>query len=175
MLANLSRRARRVIVGVHGTPGSVQALRHAASEARLRRAVLTVVNVWSPIGGEVAERMTPCPELCRVQQEHARQDVEEACRQAQFGDDLTVEKRIVRGAPGEVLTHIAQQKGDLLVVGAPRRSLFAPRYATVIRYCLRNSHLPVMIVPAPARQREAHNGFLRRSAEFLRVSSRRFS
>lgn len=146
-----TRRTQCVVVGVHGTPGSVQALRYAADEARQRRANLIIVNAWIPFGGEAAERVTPCPELCRDRQDHARQEIEEACRQAEVDDDPTVKKCVVRGEPGKILTHIAGQEGDLLVVGTPRRILMTIlRHTTVVRCCLRESRCPVVVVPSPA-------------------------
>ncbi|WP_372509304.1 universal stress protein [Streptomyces kronopolitis] len=146
-----TRCSRRIVVGVHGTHGSVQALRYAAYEARQRQATLTVVNAWIPAGGEGAERVTPCPELCSTMRERARLDIEEACRQAKVGDDLAVEKCVVRGSPGEVLTRVAQQEGDMLVLGAPRQRLVGSlRRTRIIKYCLLNCHFPVVVVAVPS-------------------------
>jgi len=57
---------RRVVVGVHGSLGSLQALRLAADEARDRQAVLVPVIAWVPPGGDFAERSHPSPYLRRI-------------------------------------------------------------------------------------------------------------
>ena len=50
---------RRVFAGVHGSLGSLQALRYAANEARYRGARLLPVIAWVPPGGDLAERRQP--------------------------------------------------------------------------------------------------------------------
>lgn len=54
---------RRVVVGVHGSLGSLQALRHAAEEARDRDALLVTIIAWLPPGGDLAERRYPSVHL----------------------------------------------------------------------------------------------------------------
>jgi len=54
---------RRIIVGVHGSLGSMQALRWAAEEARGRQVPLVPVIAWVPPGGDLAERSHPSPLL----------------------------------------------------------------------------------------------------------------
>src|SRR5947209_2642901 len=56
---------RRVIVGVDGSMGSLQALRHAVSQARLHDAPLAAVIGFTPPGGEFMDRKVPNPELRR--------------------------------------------------------------------------------------------------------------
>ena len=56
---------RRVVVGVHGSLGSLQALRRAADEARDRQATLVAVIAWVPPGGDFSERSHPSPYLRR--------------------------------------------------------------------------------------------------------------
>src|SRR5271166_5021594 len=57
---------RRVIAGVSGSAGSLQALRYAAEMARSDDAVLAPVLAWTPPGGELADHRAPCPELRRA-------------------------------------------------------------------------------------------------------------
>ena len=64
---------RRVVVGVHGSLGSLQALRYAAEEARERNVPLVPVIAWIPPGGDLAERSHPSPYLRRVWREAARE------------------------------------------------------------------------------------------------------
>jgi nucleotide-binding universal stress UspA family protein len=47
---------RRILVGVHGSPGSLQALRYAADEARARDVPLVPVIAWIPPGGDLDVR-----------------------------------------------------------------------------------------------------------------------
>ena len=49
----------RIIVGVSGSPGSLQALRHAAGLARMHEAALVPVLAWVPPGGDLADRSHP--------------------------------------------------------------------------------------------------------------------
>jgi len=62
---------RRIIVGVHGSPGSLQALRFAADEARQRDVSLLAITAWVPPGGDVAERRHPSPYLRKLWREAA--------------------------------------------------------------------------------------------------------
>src|SRR5579859_5089386 len=69
---------RRIVVGVHGSLGSLQALRWAADEAHERQVPLVPVIAWVPPGGDLAERSHPSPYLRRVWQETARRRLSEA-------------------------------------------------------------------------------------------------
>ena len=62
---------RRIIVGVHGSVGSLQALRFAADEARHRATPLVAVIAWLPPGGEMAERRQASPHLRKIWREAA--------------------------------------------------------------------------------------------------------
>src|ERR1700690_574989 len=64
---------RRVVVGVSGSLGSLQALRLAADEARSREATLVAVIAWIPPGGDFAERSHPSPYLRRIWRDAAKQ------------------------------------------------------------------------------------------------------
>ena len=62
---------RRIIVGVHGSLGSLQALRCAADEARQRDVPLLPVIAWVPPGGDMAERRHASPYLRKVWRDDA--------------------------------------------------------------------------------------------------------
>ena len=62
---------RRIIVGVHGSLGSLQALRYAADEARQRDVPLLPVIAWVPPGGDMAERRHSSPYLRKVWRDDA--------------------------------------------------------------------------------------------------------
>ena len=62
---------RRIIIGVHGSLGSLQALRFAADEARQRNVPLLAVTAWIPPGGDLAERRHSSPYLRKIWREAA--------------------------------------------------------------------------------------------------------
>jgi nucleotide-binding universal stress UspA family protein len=144
---------RRVVVGVHGSLGSLQALRYAAEEARERNVPLVPVIAWIPPGGDLAERSHPSPYLRRVWREAARKQLCLAFEAALGGlpDDLRVEQRVERGETGPVLVDIADKPGDLLVIGTGRRSLIGRAMRkSVGRYCLAHARCPVLAIPPSA-------------------------
>src|SRR6202047_5632568 len=70
-LESLGRRVavpavRRIVFGVHGSLGSLQALRYAEAEARQRDVPLVPVIAWIPPGGDLAERRHSSPYLRKI-------------------------------------------------------------------------------------------------------------
>ena len=144
---------RRIIVGVSGSPGSLQALRHAADLARTHRAVLIPLLAWTPPGGDLADRSHPSAHLRRVWQDAAWQRLWEAIDLAFGGipEDIEFQSTVLRGVPGQVLTSVASHPGDLLVIGAGRRGPVAHALSCMVsRYCLAHAVCPVVAVPPPA-------------------------
>jgi nucleotide-binding universal stress UspA family protein len=157
---------RRVVVGVHGSLGSLQALRAAADEARERQAVLMPVIAWTPPGGDFAERSHPSPYLRQIWRDAARQRLAEAFEAALGGvpDDLPVQARVERGEVGPVLTDVASRPDDLLVIGTGRRSpIVRALRKSVGRYCLAHARCPVLAVPPSALVEELGHGRMPRS------------
>jgi len=117
---------RRIIVGVHGSPGSLQALRFAADEARQRDVPLLAITAWVPPGGDVAERRHPSPYLRKLWREAAWERLWAAFDAGLGGvpADLQVEPQAVRGDTGPVLVDTADQPDDLLIIGTGRRAGF---------------------------------------------------
>jgi nucleotide-binding universal stress UspA family protein len=142
---------RRVIVGVTGSVGNLQALRRAAAEARIRGTALVALHAWVPPGGDLAERRFSVSELREVWRDAAWKRLWNAFDAALGGPppDLRVEPVVLRGDPGRLLVSAASQEDDLLVLGAGRRGalsrlLHRPR---ICRYCLTHAVCPVLIVP----------------------------
>ena len=108
----------RVIVGVHGTPGSLQALRSAVGHARAHDAVLVPVIAWEAPGGDSAYRPYP-PYLTDEWAEAAEQRLLRAFDEGLGGPpaDVATLPMVVRGKPGRVLVKVADREGDVLVVG----------------------------------------------------------
>ena len=157
---------RRVVVGVSGSLGSLQALRQAADEARARTATLVAVIAWVPPGGDLSERSHPSPYLRQIWRDAAKQRLADAFDAGLGGlpDDVCVLARIERGDPGPVLVDVAGSPDDLLVIGTGRRSPIrrALRRSTG-RYCLAHATCPVLAVPPSALMAELGNGRIRRS------------
>ena len=154
---------RRIVVGVHGSLGSLQALRWAADEARERQALLVPVIAWIPPGGDFAERSHPSPYLREVWQEAAAKRLTEAFDEGLGGlpEGLAVQARVVRGETGAVLVDVADQASDLLVIGTGRRNpLGRALHKSVGRYCLAHARCPVLAVPPSALMDEMRRGLL---------------
>jgi nucleotide-binding universal stress UspA family protein len=151
---------RRILVGVHGSLGSLQALRFAIEEARKREARLVPVIAWVPPGGDLAERRQPVYSLRQIWREAARERLEVAFDQGLGGlpDDLAVESAVVRGPAGPVLVSAASQPDDLLVVGTGRRGPLRYFRRSVSRYCLGHAHCPVVAIPPSELMQEASRG-----------------
>lgn len=150
---------RRVITGLSGSAGSLQALRYATEMAGYHEAALVPVLAWIPPGGEVADRRHPCPQL---RDEWNRAAWERFWRAVELGiggppDGLGFMPQVVKGEPGLALTQIAAQPGDVLVIGAGRHGSARRALACkVSRYCVGHAACPVICVPPPALAAEAH-------------------
>ena len=151
---------RRVVVGVHGSLGSLQALRYAAAEAQRRQAVLVPIIAWVPPGGDLAERRQPVYSLRQIWRDAARGRLQDAFDQGLGGlpADLAVERVVIRGPAGPVLVDAADQPGDLLVVGTGRRGLRRWIRRSVSRYCVAHAHCPVVAIPPSDLMEEAGRG-----------------
>jgi nucleotide-binding universal stress UspA family protein len=146
---------------VHGSLGSLQALRYAADEARWRDVPLVPVIAWLPPGGDLAERRSPSPYLRRVWAEAARQRLWTAFDAGLGGvpDDLRVQPQVVRGETGPVLVDVGSSPEDLLIIGTGRRSLSGRLlHHKAGRYCLAHARCPVLTVPPSALVEEMSHG-----------------
>ena len=154
---------RRIVVGVHGSLGSMQALRWAAEEAREQRVPLVPVVAWVPPGGDFAERSHPSGYLRKVWRDAAYKQLTDAFDECFGGipDDLLVQPHVERGETGPVLVEIADQPGDLLVIGTGRRNPVSRALRrSAGRYCLAHAHCPVLAVPPSALMDEMRHGLL---------------
>jgi nucleotide-binding universal stress UspA family protein len=147
----------RVVVGVSGSPGSLQALRAAVDEARSRDAALIAVLAWTPAGGEFAYHRAPCLELLRMSERDAAWRLRNSFDEA-FGTvpgDVRVELALIRGEAGAVLVGAADRPGDLLVVGAgPHGRIDRILHGATARYCVARAGCRVLTVPPPELLRE---------------------
>ena len=163
----------RIVAGVSGSPGSVPALRHAAGLARQHDAVLIPLHAWVPPDGDRHERRYPCAELRQLWDDDAWQRLWQTLDTA-FGGlpaGIRVQPAVRRGQPGKVLTALACQPGDLLVIGSgrrgPLRRLGRPGVAA---YCLAHACCPVLTIPPPDLAQRA--GYGRRGWTFRAAAIR---
>lgn len=152
--------ARRFVVGVSGSAGSLQALRYAAQLARNETGAVTAVLAWTPPGGDLAERRCPNPELRRLWREAAWDRLSQSIDMAIGGPpaDIEFSPVVVRGDAGQVLTEVAAAPNDVLVIGAGRHGVLRRLLGCrVSRYCLGHSCCPLLAVP-PSRLAEDVRG-----------------
>jgi nucleotide-binding universal stress UspA family protein len=152
---------RRILVGVHGSLGSLQALRYAAAEARQRNVPLVPVTAWLPPGGDLAEQRHPSPYLRKIWRDAAWKRLWSAFDDGLGGvpDDIEVLPQVVRGETGPVLVDAACSPDDLLIIGTGRRSRLARvLHRSVGRYCLAHATCPVLAVPPSALMDEMSHG-----------------
>lgn len=145
----MSHLVGRVVVGVHGTPGSLQALRFAVGHARAFGATLIPVIAWEPPGGDSAARRYP-PFLTEEWAQAAEQRLLTAFDEGLGGapQDLLVEPRVVRGRAGRVLVALADRESDLLVLGESHRGrLHRAWYGCAPQYCLAHAQCAVILIP----------------------------
>jgi nucleotide-binding universal stress UspA family protein len=148
----MSSAIRRVLVGVSGSAGSLQALRLAVNQARAFDAFLVPIIAWEPPGGDAALRRYPAY-LTDAWAEDATGRLLTAFDEGLGGPPAEVSARpmVVRGRPGRVLVALADEDGDLLVVGAGRQGRIRRAwYGSVSRYCLTHARCPVATA-APSR------------------------
>ena len=134
----------RVIVGVDGTYGSLEALRVAVAEARRRQCPLVVAHALEHATG---------PEGWLVAESAGYQVIEQSLAEALGGPptDLEVIQSVVEFVtPGRALVYLSSDPGDLIVVGAKvtRGMGWLWRYGADT-YCVRHASCPVLVVPPP--------------------------
>lgn len=143
----------RIIVGVDGSPSSVQALRWAVQQARLMGAPICAVSAWdlpaSPTWLAVEEDID-----CR--EEGARTVLDGAIKDA-TGDAeaVPVQREVVCGHPAEVLVNASTDAG-LLVVGSRGHGGFAGLLlGSVSQHVVTHASCPVVVVHAAVDRGEA--------------------
>jgi len=117
----MTERKGRVVVGIDGSPASIDAVRWAAGQAALTGSALIAITAWSipasygvAFGGEDAIDW----------KQNATQALDEALVEA-LGDAAgSVERLVEQGHPSYVLTE-ASKGADLVVVGSRGHGGFA--------------------------------------------------
>lgn len=135
-----------IVVGVDGSDASVDALRWALQEARLRAARVVAVYVWlfPSLGLRPAGASPPgFDELWRSAGELLDESVGAV---AESAEGVEIERVVVEGAPSEQLTAIAAD-AEMLVLGSRGLGGFAGLLlGSVSQQCAHHARCPVVIV-----------------------------
>lgn len=148
--------SKPIVVGIDGSEASHEALRWAAEEARLRSAPLVAVYAWTfvppqPIGdpGLLAVPSGDLPGQLDAEREAAEGALDAAVSEAlEGGPEISVERRLVEGDPGDVLVR-ESESAELVVVGSHGRTgLRAALLGSVSRHLATDAACPVVVVKA---------------------------
>jgi nucleotide-binding universal stress UspA family protein len=133
----------RIVVGIDGSPPSVDALSWAARQAELTAAVLDVVMCWEwPLNYGWA---VPIPEDFDPESDIHRTLETAVAPMRSAHPGLSVEARVVRGHPAPILVE-ASKGADLLVVGNRGHGEFVGMViGSVSEYCAAHAHCPVLV------------------------------
>ena len=142
----------RIVVGVDGSQGSVEALRWAADEAKLRGARLRAVITWDPYAYSGISDAVVVPRFDQIEIDTMAL-LESAIEKAVDDPDLraSIERLVVEGHPTHVLR--AQSNGaDLLVVGARGHSgIVGLLLGSTADQIARHASCPVVVVRGPRK------------------------
>jgi nucleotide-binding universal stress UspA family protein len=145
--AEQQRGPRLVVVGVDGSPGSVEAAQFAADEAALRRLDLLVVHAVTPGSGRTVRGVRDAD---GVAERRARGQVllDDALSRVRVAPRTMVHK-IVEAAPAGALLSAWTGGAALLVLGQHQFDLNDGRVAgQVAPTVVANARCPVVVVPA---------------------------
>lgn len=151
----------RIVVGVDGSAGSLQALRYAVSHARASGGLLIPVLAWTVPDGEFADRRSAFAAPSGQWRPRAERTLLTAFDEALGGlpTDLETAPLILRGPAATVLTVVANRNSDLLVIGAGRRgALRHALHASTARQCLARAQCAVVAVPPNPLARHGRAG-----------------
>jgi nucleotide-binding universal stress UspA family protein len=133
----------RIVVGVDGSPSSLDALSWAARQAHLTESSLEIMMTWewpSSYGWAA-----PIPDDFDPE-EDVRRSLEAAVASVRTAyPDLGIDHRVVSGHPAPILVE-ASKGAELLVVGSRGHGEFVGMLlGSVSEYCATNAHCPVLV------------------------------
>ncbi|WP_035849922.1 universal stress protein [Kitasatospora azatica] len=135
---------RRIVVGVDGSPSSIDALRWAVDQARTRGAVIEALTAWQyPVSTGWTVPIEAYEDLAAI----TRKVLDDAIVQA-AGSACPVEirPRVVQGGTVSCLLEAARG-ADLLVVGSRGHGGFVGALlGSVSGHCVQHAPCPVVVV-----------------------------
>lgn len=146
------RRHTRIVVGVDGSPSSVEALRWAAHQAELTGAELHAVTSWhlpTTYGWIPSVADFDWAGNARTTLDHAIKDALDGSRAA------LVHKHVLEGHASRVLLDASADAG-LLVVGSRGHGEFAGMLlGSVAQHVVTHANCPVLVVRTPTASHES--------------------
>jgi nucleotide-binding universal stress UspA family protein len=146
------RRHTRIVVGVDGSPSSVDALRWAADQAELTGAELHAITSWhlpTTYGWIPSVADFDWAGNARTTLDHAIKDALDGNRAA------LVRQHVLEGPATRVLLHAAAD-ADLLVVGSRGHGEFAGMLlGSVAQHVVAHANCPVLVVRTRAASHES--------------------
>ena len=136
-----------IVVGVDGSEHSIEALRWAADEARLRSCGLRVVAAFTtPLMTTGYEVAAPDPADLRAATESVLDAAVGAANRESLLEGLDVQVEVLDGHPGERLI-ACSETAELLVVGSRGHGGFVGLLlGSVTTYCVNHARCPVVVV-----------------------------
>lgn len=136
-----------IVVGVDGSENSLEALRWAAEEARLRSATLRVVAVFNaPLMSTGYEVVAPDPSDLAAASSTMLDAAVDTVRETGGLDDVHVATEVLEGHAGERLIELSAD-ADLLVVGSRGHGGFLGMVlGSVTGHVVRHAACPVVVV-----------------------------
>lgn len=132
-----------IVVGVDGSPASLDALRWAAKQAELTGNKIEAVTTWQ-FPNEFDEIFFD--DNTTTWSEPAERRLDESLTEAGIGDNVAVDKTVVNGHPVEVLLERCAD-AELLVVGSRGRGGFAGLLlGSVSSSVMHHAGCPVVVV-----------------------------
>jgi nucleotide-binding universal stress UspA family protein len=137
-----------VIVGIDGSPASMQALTWALNYARFTRSATQVIVAWDRLPNLGLALLAPGSCASEMSAEQMLDRLIEQLR-AEYPQQL-IEGRVIQGQAAPLLVE-ASAGADLLVVGSRGHGeLVGMLIGSVSEYCATNAHCPVLVHKAVA-------------------------
>jgi nucleotide-binding universal stress UspA family protein len=144
-----------IVVGVDGSAGSLDALRVAIAEARLRGSTLTAVGVWHVGPIEYQSTWAGVPIDRPTYQAAAEEMVGKALEEVGVAESgLSVSMVVREGQPADVLCDEAQGAVFLVVGSRGFGGFRGLLLGSVSQACAQHAPCPVLIVPGRTRDAE---------------------
>jgi nucleotide-binding universal stress UspA family protein len=135
--------ARRIVVGLDGSPASLVAVEWAAHQAELTGAALEVIMTWDWPVSYGWSLPIPADYDPEHDSETALDQALAPVREAHPG--LAIEATVIEGHPAPALVE-ASKGAELLVVGSRGHGEFSGMLlGSVSEHCVSNAHCPVLV------------------------------